>query len=129
MKEENERTPTGDTTVQFKWIPQTSVGSNEVGTSNSSVEDAALELERLKWRLEAFEEREREREREALDGMREQNRRDTSRVRMQDVNVPILKSTEMEEYWRWKKSLLWLSECYYGWDNRFRIERSRYYDG
>ena len=123
MNEENERTPTGDTTMQFKWIPQTSVGSNEVGTSNTSVEDAALALERLKRRLEAFEEREKHWRNEQTEQKRQiegQNAR---------CNVPFLKSTEMEEYRRWKKNLLWLSECYYGWDNRFRIERSRYYNG
>ena len=90
MNEENEETPTGDTTTQFKWIPQTHMGKTEVSTSNSIVEDAGLDLERLKWRLEAMEER------KTLDGMREQNRRDPSRARMKDANVPILKSTELK---------------------------------
>ena len=49
---------------------------------------------------------------EREDGMREQNRRDTSRVRrMKDVNVLTLRSTILEKYRRWKKSLLWWSEC------------------
>ena len=55
----------------------------------------------LNKRLEALEES------EALDG-REQNRRDISRVR---VNVPNLKSIELEENRGWKKSLLWWGEC------------------
>ena len=57
MNENDEGTPTGDTTTQLKWIPQRYVGSNEVGTSKCSVQNAGLELERIKRRLEAFEER------------------------------------------------------------------------
>ena len=104
MNEDEEGTPIGDTPTQFKWIPQKPVGSAEVGTSNSNVEDAGVELERLKEMLEALEER------QTRDG-REQNRRDISRVMVKDENVPILKSTEVEEYRRWKKKLLWRSEC------------------
>ena len=76
-----------DTTTQFKWIPQRSVGSTEVGTSRSNVEEAGAKLERLKRRLEALKER------EAVDGT-EQNQRKIPRVRLKDVNVPILKTTD-----------------------------------
>ena len=48
MNENEEETPTGDTTTQFKWIPLRSVGSAEVGTNNSSVENAGAELEKFK---------------------------------------------------------------------------------
>ena len=74
----------------------------------SNDEDAGADLERLKRRLEALEERERERE--AVDG-REDNMREISRVRVKDVDEQIFKSTEVKAYRRWKKNLLWWSEC------------------
>ena len=55
MNEDDEGTPIGDRTTQFKWIPQKSVGSAEVGTSNSNLKDAGVELEKLKRRLQALE--------------------------------------------------------------------------
>ena len=79
------------------------MGNIEVGTSKSKMEETGFELEKLNQRLKAFEERK--------DGMREQKTRDTTRVRMKDANVPILKSTDLKEYRRWKKSLFWWSEC------------------
>ena len=48
MNENDEETPTGDTTTQFKWIPLRSVGKAEVGTNNSNVENAGAELENFK---------------------------------------------------------------------------------
>ena len=66
--EDDERTATGDTTTQFKLIPLSSGGSNEVGTSNSCVEDAVLEL-KVKTEARSIG---RERVREALVGMRKQ---------------------------------------------------------
>ena len=54
MNENDEGTSTGDTTMQFKWNPQRSVGSAEVGTNNSDVENAGAELKRLNRRLEAL---------------------------------------------------------------------------
>ena len=98
MNGNNKGTPTGDITTQFKWIPQ----STEVGTNHG--EYAGSKLEKLKSWLEALEER------EAVDG-RDQNRSRISRVSEKDVNVPILKSTEVEENRKWKKNLLWWSEC------------------
>ena len=79
------------------------MGNIEVGTNNSKIEETGFELEKLKPRLKALEERK--------DGMRKQNTRDTTRVRMKDVNVPILKSTDLKEYRRWKKSLFCWREC------------------
>ena len=101
MNENDEGTPTGDTTMQLNWIPQKSVGSAEVGTNNSDMENAGAELKRLNRRLEALEER------EAVDG-REQFRKNLSRIRLK---VPILTSIEIEEYRGWKKNLFWWSEC------------------
>ena len=86
--EDDEVTPTADTTTQFNCIPQRSVGSTGVSTSRSNGE-----LEELKRRLQALEER------EAGDG-REQSRREKSRIRLKDLNISILKSTELEEYMR-----------------------------
>ena len=103
MNEENEGTPIGDTKTQFRWLPEESVGNTAGGTSESRVEETGLELERLKRRLEAMEEKE--------DDMREQNRRDTTKVRMKPVNVPTLNSMGLEENRRWKRSLRWWSEC------------------
>ena len=64
--------------MQFKWIPPRSVGSAEVGTNNSDLENAGAELKRLNRRLEALEEK------EAVDG-REHNRKNISRI---SVKVP-----------------------------------------
>ena len=103
MNENDEGTPTGDTTMQLNWIPQRSVGSAEVEIEahNSDVENAGAEFKRLNRRLEALEER------EAVDG-REQIRKNLSRIRLK---VPILKSIEVEDYRGWNKNLFWCSEC------------------
>ena len=78
MNENKKGTPTGDTTTQFKWIPERSVGSTEVSIIRSNVEEVRAEMEGLKRRLEVMEER------EAVNG-REQSRRETSRVRLKNA--------------------------------------------